>query len=246
MPTAPLKVSSSTSQSVGCVCTIMESSLTVVPAAMALEHSWIRSEACSPMMCTPSTLPVSLLKRHLAIPVPSSSASALELALKEPVDLPSVKPSFSAFAFAWSSVRPTIAISGCVKHAAGMQSWSTAWWRPTMFSTAEMPWAEAACASIILPLASPMHHTPGITVPSCLSSTCILSFTCTKPRKVSMPFSSRPMSLVAGMRPVHTSAASTNIGDSGISSLVLASTSLIFTGFSPSTPGVTSTAKTDV
>merc|ERR1719199_1837514 len=39
-------------------------------------------------MCTPSTLPVSLLKRHLAMPLPSSSASALELALKDPTDLP--------------------------------------------------------------------------------------------------------------------------------------------------------------
>merc|ERR1719224_376097 len=71
-------------------------------------------------MCTPSTLPVSLLKRHLAIPVPSSSASALELALNEPDDLPSSKPSASALALACSSVRPTMAISGCVKHAAGL------------------------------------------------------------------------------------------------------------------------------
>merc|ERR1719163_2578962 len=76
-------------------------------------------------MCTPSTLPVSLLKRHLAMPLPSSSASALELALKDPTDLPRVKPSFSARALACSSVSPTMAISGCVKQAAGIASWST-------------------------------------------------------------------------------------------------------------------------
>lgn len=41
--------------------TIMDSSRTVVPAATALEHSWIRSAACRPMMCTPTICSVSLL-----------------------------------------------------------------------------------------------------------------------------------------------------------------------------------------
>lgn len=40
------------------------------------------------------------------------------------------------FSFACSSVRPTIAISGCVKHAAGMARWSTSFSLPMMFSTA--------------------------------------------------------------------------------------------------------------
>ena len=52
---------------------------------------------------------------------------------------------------ACSSVMPTIAISGCVKQAAGMALWLTTWGRPRMFSTAEMPWADAACANINLP-----------------------------------------------------------------------------------------------
>merc|ERR1719261_453505 len=154
-------------------------------------------------MCTPSTLPVSLLKRHLALPLPSSSASALELALKDPTDLPRVKPSFSARSLACSSVSPTMAISGCVKQAAGIASWSTSCDLPQMFSTAEMPWADAACASIILPLASPMHHRPGTTAPSALSSTCILSLTCTNPRTVSMFCLSSSRPWVLGTRPVH-------------------------------------------
>lgn len=41
--------------------TIMDNSRTVVPAATALEHSWIRSAACNPMMCTPMISSVSLL-----------------------------------------------------------------------------------------------------------------------------------------------------------------------------------------
>mmetsp|Transcript_72142 Transcript_72142/g.192842 ORF Transcript_72142/g.192842 Transcript_72142/m.192842 type:complete len:210 (-) Transcript_72142:1042-1671(-) len=209
MPTAPLKASSSTSQRVGCVCTIIDSCLTVVPAATALAHSWMRSEAWMPMMCTPSSLPVSLRNSTLARPVPSSSARALELARNEPVDLPSSNPSAAASALACSSVRPTMPTSGCVKHAAGTALWFTACGRPQMFSTAEMPWAEAACASISLPLASPMHHRCGMTLPPALSRTCIFSFTWTKPRTVSAPTASRPMFLVLGTRPVHTSAAST-------------------------------------
>lgn len=43
------------------------------------------------------------------------------------------------FSFACSSVRPTIAISGCVKHAAGMARWSTSLSLPMMFSTALTP-----------------------------------------------------------------------------------------------------------
>mmetsp|Transcript_33309 Transcript_33309/g.68773 ORF Transcript_33309/g.68773 Transcript_33309/m.68773 type:complete len:247 (+) Transcript_33309:285-1025(+) len=244
MPTAPLKVSSMTSESVGCVCTIIASSLTVVPAAIALAHSWMRSEAWMPMMCMPNTLPVSLLNTHLAIPVPSSSASALLFARKLPVLLPSSKPSSAALAFACSSVSPTMAISGWVKQAAGMVSWSTTCERPTMFSTAEMPWALAAWASIILPLASPMQYRFGTTVPSGLSRTCIFSSTCTKPRLVSMPCSSSFSPFVFGTRPVHTRAASTKRGLSGTSSFVFASISLIFTGFSPGSPGTTSVANT--
>mmetsp|Transcript_48120 Transcript_48120/g.96282 ORF Transcript_48120/g.96282 Transcript_48120/m.96282 type:complete len:237 (+) Transcript_48120:273-983(+) len=235
-----------TSESVGWVCTIMASSCTVVPAAMALAHSWMRSEAWMPMMCTPSTLPLSLLNRHLAIPLPSSSARALELARKLPVLFPSSKPSASALALACSSVSPTMAISGCVKHAAGMVLWSTRCSRPAMFSTAEMPWAEAAWASISFPLASPMHHSDGTTSPSGLSRTCILSLTWTNPRTVSMPWSSSLRGDVLGTRPVHTRAASTKSGESGISSFVFASTSLIFTGFSPGSPGTISVAKTEV
>mmetsp|Transcript_26935 Transcript_26935/g.68391 ORF Transcript_26935/g.68391 Transcript_26935/m.68391 type:complete len:210 (+) Transcript_26935:251-880(+) len=209
MPTAPLKASSSTSQRVGCVWTTIESSCTVVPAAIALAHSWMRSDAWIPMMWTPRTSPESLLKSTLAMPVLSSSARALELARKEPPDLPKVKPSASALALAWSSVRPTIAISGWVKHAAGMLLWLTSWVLPTIFSMADMPWAEAAWASIILPLASPMQYRLGTTLPPSLSSTSIFSLTWTKPRTVSMPMLPSPMSLVFGTRPVQTRAAST-------------------------------------
>mmetsp|Transcript_46865 Transcript_46865/g.99537 ORF Transcript_46865/g.99537 Transcript_46865/m.99537 type:complete len:247 (-) Transcript_46865:968-1708(-) len=245
MPTAPLNASSNTSQSVGWVCTIMLSSCTVVPAATALAHSWIRSAAWMPMMCTATTLPVSLLYRTLAMPFPSSSARALELARKLPWLFPRVHPSAAAFSTACSSVGPTMAISGWVKHAAGMASWLTSWDRPQMFSTAEMPWAEAAWASIILPLASPMQYTPGTTSPSsCLVNTRIFSSTATKPREVSMPDSLSPMSEVLGTRPVATMAASTSRVST--CSLVWASIILMVTGFSPGTPGVTSLANTPV
>lgn len=40
------------------------------------------------------------------------------------------------FSLACSSVNPTMAISGCVKQAAGMARWSTALGLPQMFSTA--------------------------------------------------------------------------------------------------------------
>mmetsp|Transcript_12011 Transcript_12011/g.27510 ORF Transcript_12011/g.27510 Transcript_12011/m.27510 type:complete len:248 (-) Transcript_12011:804-1547(-) len=244
MPTAPLNASSSTSQSVGWVCTIMLSSCTVVPAATAFEHSWMRSAAWIPMMCTATTSPVSSLKRHLAIPFPSSSASAFELARNDPVDFPRVHPSFSARSLACSSVGPTMAISGWVKHAAGMASWFTAWSLPHMFSIADMPCADAAWASIIFPLASPMQYTWGTTEdPSpWLVRTRIFSSTATNPRLVSMPASSSPMLAVLGTRPVATMAAST----SSVSTCSLVSASIIsmVTGFSPGIPGVTLLAKT--
>ncbi len=40
------------------------------------------------------------------------------------------------FSLACSSVRPTMAISGCVKQAAGIAKWSTSFSLPMMFSTA--------------------------------------------------------------------------------------------------------------
>eukprot|EP00968_Pinguiococcus_pyrenoidosus_P024872 scaffold5138_cov251-Pinguiococcus_pyrenoidosus.AAC.9 len=142
----------------------------------------MRSAAFKPMMCTPRIFSVSLLKSTFAMPSPSSSARAFELARKWPTDLPSSKPSALARSTACSSVRPTKAMFGCVKQAAGIASWSTTCSCPTMFSTALIPWAEAACASIILPLASPMHQRPSTTSPSGPVSTCIFSFTCTNPR----------------------------------------------------------------
>lgn len=51
-----------------------------------------------------------------------------------------------------SSVAPTKETSGCVKQAAGTDAWFKTWGRPHMFSTAEMPWADAACASMYLPV----------------------------------------------------------------------------------------------
>mmetsp|Transcript_11312 Transcript_11312/g.42239 ORF Transcript_11312/g.42239 Transcript_11312/m.42239 type:complete len:246 (-) Transcript_11312:856-1593(-) len=244
MPTAPFIASSTTSESVGCVCTIMLISRTVVPAATALEHSWMRSAAFKPMMCTPRIFSVSLLKSTFAMPSPSSSARAFELARKWPTDLPSSKPSALARSTACSSVRPTKAMFGCVKQAAGIASWSTTCSCPTMFSTALIPWAEAACASIILPLASPMHQRPSTTSPSGPVSTCIFSFTCTNPRTVSMPFSSRPRFSVFGLRPVATMQASTS--SVSTCSFVLASIISMVTGFTPGTAGVTLEAKTPV
>mmetsp|Transcript_22293 Transcript_22293/g.44491 ORF Transcript_22293/g.44491 Transcript_22293/m.44491 type:complete len:224 (-) Transcript_22293:902-1573(-) len=220
----------------------MESSLTVVPAATAFEHSWMRSAAWMPMMWTPTTFSVDLLKRTLAMPAPSPSARALELALKLPWDFPSSHPSASALSTACSSVRPTMAISGCVKQAAGTASWLTTCSLPQMFSTAEMPWAEAAWASIMTPLASPMQYRLGITSPSAEVLTRIFSSTATKPRLVSMFRLSRPQSLVLGTRPVATMTASTSMVST--CSFVLASIILMVAGFSPGTPGVTSEAKT--
>ena len=46
--------------------------------------------------------------------------------------------------------------SGCVKQAAGTLRWLSTWGRPHMFSTALMPWALAACASMYLP--APVQH----------------------------------------------------------------------------------------
>mmetsp|Transcript_18201 Transcript_18201/g.60883 ORF Transcript_18201/g.60883 Transcript_18201/m.60883 type:complete len:247 (+) Transcript_18201:111-851(+) len=156
-PTAALKASSSTSERVGCVCVTMASSSMEVPSSMALAHSWMRSAAWRPTMCTPRTSRDDLLNMTLATPSPAASARAFELARKLPMPMPSSKPSASALALAVASSRPAKAISGWVKHAAGMALWFTRCSLPAMFSTAEMPWAEAAWASIILPLASPMQ-----------------------------------------------------------------------------------------
>mmetsp|Transcript_21020 Transcript_21020/g.45118 ORF Transcript_21020/g.45118 Transcript_21020/m.45118 type:complete len:302 (-) Transcript_21020:186-1091(-) len=134
-----------------------------------------------------------------------------------------------------------MAISGCVKHAAGTASWFRMCSVPQMFSTADMPWAEAACASIILPLRSPMHQRPSIGLPSA-SSARIFSSTCTKPRFMPTPSSCSPSPSEKGTRPVHTMTASTSIV--AVCSLVLASIILTVAGFSPGTPGVTSAAKT--
>ena len=49
IPTHSLKAPSMTSLSVGCVCVVKARSLTVVPAALAFAHSWMRSAACSPV-----------------------------------------------------------------------------------------------------------------------------------------------------------------------------------------------------
>mmetsp|Transcript_23659 Transcript_23659/g.52585 ORF Transcript_23659/g.52585 Transcript_23659/m.52585 type:complete len:286 (+) Transcript_23659:171-1028(+) len=242
MPTAPLNAESSTSLSVGCVCTIMAISRTVVPPAIALAHSWIKSAAWMPIMCTPMISSVSLLYSTLAMPSPSCSARALEFALKWPTDLPRGNPCSAARTLAWSSVSPTMAISGCVKHAAGMQSWFSTCLRPTMFSTAEMPCAEAACASIIFPFASPMHHRPLTTFPSFLSSTRIFSSTQMNPLSVSILALSRPSLPILGTLPVATSTASTSRVST--CSLVFASIILIVAGFLPGMPGVTSEAKT--
>mmetsp|Transcript_8 Transcript_8/g.20 ORF Transcript_8/g.20 Transcript_8/m.20 type:complete len:219 (+) Transcript_8:404-1060(+) len=216
----------------------------VVPTSIALAHSWMRSAACRPTMCTPSTLRDFLLNITLATPSPDASASAFELARKLPMPMPSSKPCCSARALAAASSSPTKAISGCVKQAAGMASWLTTCLEPAMFSTAEMPWADAACASIITPFASPMQYKCGTTLPPFLSSTCIRSFTCTKPRSVSTPHASSPRLFVKGTRPVATMHASTSRVST--CSLVPASIILIRTGFSPGTPGVTSAANTPV
>mmetsp|Transcript_29313 Transcript_29313/g.94488 ORF Transcript_29313/g.94488 Transcript_29313/m.94488 type:complete len:271 (+) Transcript_29313:546-1358(+) len=190
-PRPALKASSSTSHSVGCVWTVMASSGSVVPCWIAFAHSWMRSAAWIPMMCTATTSYVPFLKMTLAMPSPSPSASALELALKLPCEMPISQPSFSARSLACSSVGPTMAISGWVKQAAGTASWLSTCSCPHIFSTAEMPCADAACASIILPLRSPMHHRPSITLPS-LSSARIFSSTGTKPRLVWMLTASKP------------------------------------------------------
>ena len=39
-----------------------------------------------------------------------------------------------------------------MKQAAGTLAWLSTWGLPHMFSTAEIPWAEAACASMYLPV----------------------------------------------------------------------------------------------
>mmetsp|Transcript_24183 Transcript_24183/g.71701 ORF Transcript_24183/g.71701 Transcript_24183/m.71701 type:complete len:467 (-) Transcript_24183:67-1467(-) len=210
---------------------------------MALAHSWMRSAACMPMMCTATTSKVSLRKMTLAMPSPSPSASAFELALKLPCAMPISQPSFSARSLACSSVGPTMAISGWVKHAAGTASWLSTCSCPHMFSTAEMPCADAACASIILPLRSPMHQSPSMTLPS-LSSARILSSTGTKPRFVSTLTFSRPSPSENGFRPVHTITASTSIVST--CSFVFASIILTVAGRSPGMPGVTSDANTFV
>merc|ERR1719238_668432 len=64
------------------------------------------------------------------------------MALNEPCETPISHPPASAASRACSSVGPTIAISGCVKHAAGIASWLRMCSSPHMFSTAEMPCAD--------------------------------------------------------------------------------------------------------
>ena len=101
-----------------------------------------------------------------------------------------------------------MAIYGWVKHAAGMASWSASCAPPQMLSMALMPWADAAWASIILPLASPVQYTPGTTSPSSWPvRTLLLPFTAMNPRWASMPASSSPVPIVSGKRPVATNAA---------------------------------------
>mmetsp|Transcript_639 Transcript_639/g.1670 ORF Transcript_639/g.1670 Transcript_639/m.1670 type:complete len:299 (-) Transcript_639:816-1712(-) len=248
MPTALFTASSMTSESVGCVCTQNASSFKVVPRAIALAHSCTRSAACIPMMCTPRIFSLSLRNRIFAMPSPSPSASAFELARKYAVDLPSSKPSAVARSFAVVSLNPTIAISGCVKHAAGTVLWSTACVRPTMFSTADTPCAEAACASMRMPLASPMQYRFGETTSapsSPLASTRICLSTGTNPPRLSVtPTASRPRFAVAGERPVATMHASTS--SSSTFSPLLASVNSMRTGVLPSSPGVTLVANTFV
>ncbi|KAG0607558.1 hypothetical protein M758_8G038500 [Ceratodon purpureus] len=72
-----------------------------------------------------------------------------------------------------------------------------------------MPWALAACASIILPFASPKQYKCGTGLPS-ESSTCIRSSTGTNPLCVTTATFSRPRPLVNGARPVAIRAASTS------------------------------------
>mmetsp|Transcript_19554 Transcript_19554/g.40824 ORF Transcript_19554/g.40824 Transcript_19554/m.40824 type:complete len:225 (-) Transcript_19554:973-1647(-) len=223
----------------------MASSLTVVPALIAFAHSWIRSAAWIPIMWTPTIFSVSLLKSTLAIPAPSPSASAFEFALNDPWLFPSSHPSSFAFSTACSSVIPTMPISGCVKQAAGTDWWSTAWFRPQMFSTADIPCALAAWASIITPLQSPMAYTLStIEPPSAEVFTLMFSSTAMKPLLVSTPMVSSPRSFVFGTLPVAIITASS----SSVSTCSFVLASIIFTvqGFSPTTPVLTSLANTPV
>jgi hypothetical protein len=82
--------------------------------------TWIKSAACMPMIWTPRISSVFLLYMTFAIPSPSFSAKALLLALKCPILLPTSNPCSLPKALADSSLRPTKAISGWVKQAAGM------------------------------------------------------------------------------------------------------------------------------
>mmetsp|Transcript_32029 Transcript_32029/g.95682 ORF Transcript_32029/g.95682 Transcript_32029/m.95682 type:complete len:270 (-) Transcript_32029:1017-1826(-) len=241
---ACLNSSSRTSESVGCACTLNLMSSTVCLVAIALDASWMRSAACRPMMCTPRISPVPLLYIILARPSPSFSASALELALNDVLTMPSGNPCSLAISSAFSWVTPTNETSGCVKHAAGIELWFSTCGRPSMFSIAEMPCALAACASMYLPLASPMQYTFGTTLPS-LPSTSIFSETGTKPRRsVSALIAPRLSPWVKGARPVATMHASTSSVSTTF--LVLKSVSSIVTGLTPGTPGVTLVAITPV
>mmetsp|Transcript_1797 Transcript_1797/g.7265 ORF Transcript_1797/g.7265 Transcript_1797/m.7265 type:complete len:216 (+) Transcript_1797:203-850(+) len=209
----------------------------------ALDASWMRSAAWRPIIHIPRISPVSERYMSLAMPSASFSARALEFALNEVFFTVTSKPSSSPLARACSSVMPTKDTSGCVKHAAGTELWLSTLSRPHMHSIAAMPCADAACASIILPLASPMHHTPSITSPS-LSRACMRSFTGTKPRWVSTLMEPRPRPSVKGARPVATRHASTSM--TSTTSRVLKSESSMVTGFSPGMPGVTLVARTFV
>mmetsp|Transcript_9091 Transcript_9091/g.15838 ORF Transcript_9091/g.15838 Transcript_9091/m.15838 type:complete len:271 (-) Transcript_9091:974-1786(-) len=241
---ACLKSSSSTSLSVGCACTLNLMSSTVCPVAIALDASWMRSAACSPMMCTPKISPVSLRYSIFAMPSPSFSARAFELPLKLVLVIPSLKPCSLDSSSAFSCVTPTKETSGCVKQAAGTLRWLSTWDRPAMFSTALIPCALAACASMYLPLASPMQYTLGTTLPA-VSSTSILSLTGMNPRlSVWMFIEDRLRPVVKGALPVATMHASTS--KTSTTFLVLKSVSSMVTGLMPGMPGVTFVARTPV
>ena len=84
----------------------------------------------------------------MASPSPSFSASAFELALNDVFTTATCRPypPLSAASRATSSVAPTNETSGWVKQAAGTDAWLRTCARPDMFSTAEIPCADAACA----------------------------------------------------------------------------------------------------
>ena len=62
--------------------------------------------------------------------------------------------------------------SGWVKQAAGTELWFSTWGRSHMFSTALIPWALAACASMYFP--TQWHSTSLLLAPTWLVSACWL------------------------------------------------------------------------